>query len=418
MRIGKLVFDEKQRAKTNSLILGTIGYGKSRFLEFEQRQNIQKQIPFCSIDYHGAMYRNLISWFAANGYYRNINLLDLSQGSFVTGVDFFRRIEGVDTGVQVSGMVDAVMSAWGDKNSNTYPVIFRILTILFTVMIERGIPLPDTLSLLTNRNALTAQVNQLSNSLIRTVWTDLEKLPPSEWGRYVAPTVNRLFRLVQSKSIQRFMSLGKAEGTREFEGHTFVNLASSDQLDADAARTFGALYLNHLYMSSKRRRGKFGNDPSPYYCYVDEWWLVASPDYGRILAECRKFGLLLTLANQDLSQIKDTFGDSFKESILTLCQRQVCFGGLNDNDAGRLAREWGIQPQVIKNLQDRECLIKLPRQPVALIQVPQVDEPYLLDEKIKRYEQKIAERTGALPVAEVDRLLNRPQNEEDLDPNE
>lgn len=211
------------------------------------------------------------------------------------------------------------------------------------------------------------------------------------------------------------MSLGKSEA-REFEGHTFINLASSDQLDADAARTFGALYLNHLYMSSKRRRGKLGNDPSPYYCYVDEWWLVPSPDYGRILAECRKFGLLLILANQDLSQIKEAFGESFKESILTLCQRQVCFGGLNDNDAGRLAREWGIQAQVIKDLKERECLIKLPRQPVTTVQVPQVDEPYISDQKIRRYEERIAERTGALPVEEVDMLLDRPQNEEKLRP--
>src|SRR5262249_38170132 len=133
---------------------------------------------------------------------------------------------------------------------------------------------------------------------------------------------------------------GDLEG--DFGDTILVNLATSDTLDADAAKTAAALLLNSFYQSAKRRRTDRGADPAAYYLYIDEWWLVPTPDVGRILAETRKFGLLLVLANQDLSQVTANFGANFAHSLLTLCQIQCCFGGINQADAARLGREWQV----------------------------------------------------------------------------
>ena len=111
-----------------------------------------------------------------------------------------------------------------------------------------------------------------------------------------------------------------------FEDTIFINVGG---IDHDAAKTFVALLINHLYQSAKRRKGRGGKDPAPYYVYVDEWVQTPTPDFARYLP-MRKFGLLLCLANQDLTQVKDAFGAGFAQSLLTLCQIHYSFGGINE----------------------------------------------------------------------------------------
>lgn len=408
MKIGDIELEDDIRSQTNTLVLGSIGYGKSRFVEYLIRQDLRARQPFCLISMHSALYHAVNAWCAFNDYDdRRIILVDPSEGAFAKGFNPFRRRQGLQTSVQTSGMVEAVLSVWGNENPNTTPVMFKLMKVLFTVVVELGIPLHEAFELFTRRDAFTDKVDQLQDDIIRALWNDLAKMSPAEWTRHVTPTLNRIFRIVQSDTIRRFMCVQK-EGYNldlTFEDTILVNLGTSGNLDADSAKTFAALLLNDLYQSAKRRKGRDGKDPAPYYVYVDEWWLVPSPDFHRILAETRKFGLLLALANQDLSQIKSSFSSGFGETILTLCQQQFCFGGINVNDASRLAREWGITTEQLQHLLPRQCFAKLPRQPARIIDVPEVREPFMDEERLASFERRIAKRTGGLPLGEVDRIL-------------
>lgn len=340
-------------------------------------------------------------------------ILDPSQGNFAKGFAPFRKRAGLDVGTQSSAMVEAVLRVWGLQNPDAYPVIYKLTKIFFTVVIEKGIPLHKALKLFVNRKAFGGIVAELSDPLIQALWAELENLTQSEWSKQVTPTVNKLFRIIQSKAVQRLLCIDKEGYNIDliFQDIILVNLATSANLDADAARTIAALLLNDLYQSAKRRQRVGGKDPAPYYVYIDEWWLIPTPDVGRILAETRKFGLLLTLANQDLSQIKSTFGAEFAQTILTLCQVQCCFGGLNHTDASRLSKEWGVTEEFVRGLRERQCLVKLPRQPATLISVPDVKDPYLRPEVLARFEEQISQATGAIPVAEADELLKEDGSE-------
>jgi type IV secretory system conjugative DNA transfer VirD4/TraG family protein len=412
MNLGHITLEEAMRAQCNTLVLGSIGFGKSKFLEYLMRQDLAARQPFCLIDLHGTLFEKVRAWCAFNAYDdRRIIVVDPSSGTSLKGFNPFRRKQGLDIGVQSSAMVEAVLRVWGLENPDSYPVIYKLTKVLFTLMIEKDVALHEGFRLFADRAAFSNLVSQLSDPLIKALWSDLSNLSQSEWSRAVTPTVNKLFRIVQSKTIQRFMCLTGDDYNLElnFRDTILVNLATSGSLDSDAAKTFAALLLNDLYQSAKRRKASVGRDPRPYYVYVDEWWLVPTPDVARILAETRKFGLLLVLANQDLSQISVTFGAGFAHSILTLCQVQCCFGGINHTDASRLSKEWGMAPSVVQSLAQRECLLKLPRRPVSLIAVPDVKEPFLVDEKVEQFGQRIAERTGALTPEQVDVMLAKPQ---------
>src|SRR5205085_4217165 len=129
--------------------------------------------------------------------------------------------------------------------------------------------------------------------------------------------------------------------------------------------------------------------------------------------ECRKYGLLLTLANQDLSQIRHKFGPSMADTILTLCQIHLCFGGINDVDAERLAREWGIDKSIIRYMDERKCVLKLPRQVARVFDFPEIHQPFLQEGKLADYDRRIAAANDAITVDLVDRYLAK-QHKEDI----
>lgn len=397
MKLGQIEIDEKTRTASNVVMFGAPGFGKSTLQEGIVREDLFARQPCMVVDFHGdhprSLYRKLVRWCAFNAYYdRKIHLIDLSQDKYVVGCNTFRAQEGLDVSEQTSGMTDAVMSVWGDANANSYPVMFKFLKILFTVLIVKGISLVDGFHLLTDKAKMTTAVESLSDPIIASLWRDLVKIPPSEWTRQTSPTINRIFRIVQSNILRQFMCQMSGNLELTFEDTIFINMGG---IDHDAAKTFVALLINYLYQSAKRRKGRGGKDPAPYYVYVDEWVLAPTPDFGRILAECRKFGLLLCLANQDLTQVKDAFGGGFAQSLLTLCQIHYCFGGINDVDVSRLIREWKVDPEEVAGLQERECILKLPRQAGKVVTVPNVREPFVSHARVAEYERLIHEQFTA-----------------------
>jgi hypothetical protein len=418
MDVGYIDIDQKVLAQNNILILGPPGAGKSFTQEDLMRQMLAQRQPFCFIDMQGPAYKRLVNWCAYKNYTsRNLALLDPSEGKYVKTVKFFRHIPGVDTATQSSNMVNPVLSIWGDQNANSYPVMFKILKILFTVVVEKQIPLTKAFCLLADKDALTEVVDALPDPYIKAVWEDLRKLPHFEWSRQVTPTMNRLFRIVQSKAIQRFLCADLETPPLDitFEETILVNLGVSGNLDPDAAKMFAVLLINNFYQLAKQRRGKDGKPPKPYYIYVDEW-LVPTPDFARILAECRQWGLLMCLANQDLSQIKTVFGPGFADTILTLCQLQFCFGGINDVDATRLAREWGVEASEIRQLEDMRCMGKLPRKRATSTLLKELHQPFVRQEVIDQFEQVIARNTQAVPIQEADKALPKADDETNTEP--
>jgi hypothetical protein len=69
MELGHITLDEKTRSQSNSLVLGSIGFGKSKFLEYLMRQDLKVRQPFCLIDLHGTLFEKVKRWCAFNAYY-------------------------------------------------------------------------------------------------------------------------------------------------------------------------------------------------------------------------------------------------------------------------------------------------------------------------------------------------------------
>jgi hypothetical protein len=343
--------DESLRRRSHMLILGSTGFGKSKFLEWLIRGDILKRQGLCLLDIHGELYRNVKHWLSYNYFLtRDVILLDPSKGEYIKGFNPFRPRPGVQIDVQVDGMVQALLRVWGAKNTRETPTLDRVLRLVFTAMVVKRIPLHE-ISQLINFEELQVRedvIGSFSEGVVRDAWGDLQTLKSrGDWRSEVLSTQNRLFDLAQSKTLQRFMGVMDETSNLDLlevmnQGKILlVNLQKSTELTRGNGEAFAALMLNEFFETSMmfRHRDKLGHDPRPFYIYLDEWKNIVTPDIETILAEARKFGLLLTLANQDLSQISETFSDNFVNTLLSLCQIKACFGGLNREDAIRLVKE-------------------------------------------------------------------------------
>jgi hypothetical protein len=262
-------------------VLGSSGSGKSRFLEWMIRGDLKNRQPFCLVDPHGELYDAVVAHCARNVLDREIVLLNLSEPDSVVSFNPFRKSPNADISVQVERRVTATMHAWGVENADETPTLSRTLRLIYTIMIEQGLGLPQTEHLL-NFSAKDVRgflIERLQTPFIRREWMELHDLKPKDWRDEILSAKNRLFKLLTSDALKRFMGLsGVSIDLQDIMDRgqvLLVNLKQSKHLSHEAARTFGALLVNEFFEAASQRQSRRpGRDPDPYYLYLDEFQKV------------------------------------------------------------------------------------------------------------------------------------------------
>jgi hypothetical protein len=126
-------------------------------------------------------------------------------------------------------------------------------------------------------------------------------------------------------------------------------------MSRSAASFVGALIQERIRkaMYSRPRPSSDNPDYQPYYLYVDEFQAFATSGFEELLAESRKFGLGLVLANQNLGQLtafsrfSGTYSTALFDAVLGNIANIVAFG-VSSRDEETLARELGVPRENIR----------------------------------------------------------------------
>src|SRR5205809_2180100 len=263
--------------KTHMHVIGSSGSGKSKFLEWMIRGDLRNGQGFCLIDPHGTLYNDVLSYCAHRVIKREVIPLNLSSPDSIIGFNPFHKASAGDVSVQVDRRISATMHAWNVATTDQTPTLERILRLVYTSMLEQDLGLPQVQHLIDfNAKKIRAHIiRTLENPLIQKEWREIQELRAADWRAEILSTKNRLFRLLSSPTLARFMGL--PERTLDLrqimdEGKVLlVNLAPSDQLSSENARVFGSLLVNEFFENALRRRGFSDADPKPYYLYIDEF---------------------------------------------------------------------------------------------------------------------------------------------------
>jgi hypothetical protein len=348
---GKPLFiTPEMRQSTHTHVIGGSGKGKSKFLEWMIRKNIDEGEGFCLLDWHGTLYQDVLQYCAqlrvGVGYdFRSLILVNPSQPDYITGFNPFMN-QGQDVATQVSRRIDATIRPWGITDTNLMPTFERVCRLLYTFAVEQRETLPNAAQLLHfERPELREYAARVvTDPYIRQQWQQLQQIKTyRDWKEFVLSTENRLSRFLASKTIKRFMGMNSRNldliDAMDKGKIVLVNLGTSGFLDRESARVFASLLLNEFFESAMMRatQATHGTKPKSFSLYLDEFQEYITDDISSMLDQVRKGGLHMILAHQHLGHLADN--PQLRKSIFTNARIRAVFGGLDYEDSCIIANE-------------------------------------------------------------------------------
>ncbi len=274
----------EMRKSTHMHVIGGSGKGKSKFLEWLIRQDINEGHGFCLIDWHGPLYQDVLNYCAqldvgTSGDWRKLILINPSKPDFITGYNPFMN-PGEDITVQINNRVEATIKPWGMANTDQTPLLRRILAILYYVAVQAGEPLPSASRVLRLNKAELREyaIKIAGDPFYREELEWLNNQNPRDWDSKVLSSENRIGKFLGSKGVRRFLGM-KTNNIDLSEAMDqgkiiLVNLGSSGSLDREAAKVFASLLLNEFFETTMARAneyGKRGEKPPTFTLYLDEF---------------------------------------------------------------------------------------------------------------------------------------------------
>jgi type IV secretory pathway TraG/TraD family ATPase VirD4 len=121
---------------------------------------------------------------------------------------------------------------------------------------------------------------------------------------------------------------------------------SKSRLGSDTSEAFGRFIIALVQSAILKRVSQQKGERVPVHMFIDEFQNYVSASMKEVLAESRKYGLHLTLAQQYVGQEMDT---AFKDAILT--NTQIKMTGLGSNKTvAPIAKEMGLDESEILRL--------------------------------------------------------------------
>lgn len=343
----KLFLDPAERA-TGMHVIGSPGSGKSKFLEWLIRQDIDAGHGVGLIDPHGSLYRDVLAYCALRRPRRPVYCLNLSAPDLVFGFNPFRRQPHAPVSTQARRNLTAALKAWKlEEKQDIVVQLNRWATNVFTILIEKGLSVPE-IELLIEDDQGDRRAFLTSASSVQKDWDKRARELKDQRGRSqddpLSSTHNRLSALYRDVGIRRFMGITDPLLNLDLEklmdegGIVLVNLQPSDYLAEMSGRMFGTMLMTEFFAAARRRNAGPDGNPRPFYLYADEAQEYLTSDIARIFAQGRKMGLSLILAHQYLDQVAEE-DVRILSALHNACKTKAVFGIGGDADAKALVHE-------------------------------------------------------------------------------
>jgi hypothetical protein len=141
---------------------------------------------------------------------------------------------------------------------------------------------------------------------------------------------------------------------------------SKGRLGSDTSEAFGRFIIALVQSAILKRASQQKGERVPVHMFIDEFQNYVSESMKEVLAESRKYGLHLTLAQQYVGQEMDT---AFKDAILT--NTQIKMTGLGSNKTvSPIAKEMGLDESEILRLGVGSFFVKVGNRPTYRMYAP------------------------------------------------
>ncbi len=336
-RNGNRLFGIRQADRLSHIyIIGKTGVGKSTLIETLARQDLEAGRGFALIDPHGDLVERIAQDAVAEEPGR-VSYLNAPDGAQPFGYNPLRRVRQDKIPLAASGMLETLRKLWPDAWGVRMEHILR--NSLYALLERDDAILPDILRLYTDDDFRAAVAAAVRNDVVRRFWQEeFEQYPKRLRAEAVAPIQNKLGALLSDPTLYRI--LVEPQKRLRFrsmmdEGNVLLVNMAKGRLGEDSAHILGGLLVSTLALAAFSRAETPPERRRPFFLYIDEFHNFTTLMLANMMAELRKYGVGLTLANQHLHQLEPDIRSAVLGNAGTLVAFRV-----GAEDAPLLAKEF------------------------------------------------------------------------------
>lgn len=301
----------EQRQK-HTYIIGKTGTGKTTLLKSSIYQDMLNGKGLAVLDPHGDMFRELLSIVPENRR-KDVVVFDPSDRDFPVGLNI------LDPGIDFESEDDkhewitsAVLSIFKKLSDEAQwgPRMEHILRNTTLTALQTPKPSLYTLQrLLTDKKYQKEVAKTLKDPVLKQFWDKEFKMMGSmQMSAATAPLTHRLGHFITSKMSRHILlqekSTVRIADIMNESKILLVNLSKGD-IGEDQSEFFGTILTALIWMAAYQRTKIPEKKRKDFFVYVDEFQNFATPQFGAITSEGRKFHVSLIVSHQNIAQMED-----------------------------------------------------------------------------------------------------------------
>jgi DNA helicase HerA-like ATPase len=391
-----------QRLK-HTYLVGASGTGKSTLLLNMILQDIERGAGVAVLDPHGDLVEDVLARMPVERA-SDVVLFDPSDTEWPLGFNVLSAQSDLDKTLLSSDLVAVFRgfsTSWGDQMN-------AVLGNAILAFLEhpKGGTLLDLRRFLVDERFRQRILSDVRDNEVVYFWG---KEFPLLKGNPQAPLLTRLDAFLRPKSL-RYMAAqdGKRLDFRRLMDSRKIFLAKLSQGAIGDENSFllGSLLTAKIGQAANSRQEQAKEARVPFFVYIDEFQNYITPSLAQLLSGVRKYGVGLTLAHQDLRQIKSRSED-VASAVLGNTYTRVVFR-VGDHDAKTLSDGLShFEAKDLQNLGIGQAIARVERSDfdfnLETVQAAAVDEEEAAERRV--YVAEESRQQYCTPREEVEALL-------------
>ena len=316
--------------------IGKTGMGKSTLLQKMALADITKGKGCGIIDPHGDVAKYLLERIPAERK-KDLVYINPADGENVMAYNPLHAVHPNYHSLVASGLISTFKKIWADSWGPRLEYILRFS--LLTLLQYPYATLLDIQPLLTDQQFREKVLEYVKDDYIFDFWRkEFGKYSPAFRNEVTAPILNKMGVFVSSEPLRKM--LGQQSSSFRMsqvldEQKILIANLSKGEIGEDASTIIGSILVTAIQLSALYRAKQPKEKRVPFYLYVDEAHSFLSLSFADILAEARKYGLSIFIANQYIEQLHEDIRTAIFGNVGTL----ICFR-VGANDAEYLEKEF------------------------------------------------------------------------------
>jgi hypothetical protein len=341
----------------HTYVIGASGTGKSTLLLSMAMQDIEAGNGFAVLDPHGDLIEDILTRIPERRV-GDVVVFDPADEAYPVGFNILSAHSELERTLLSSDLV-AVFKRLSTSFGDQMVAVLGNAILAFLESTEGG-TLLDLRRFLIDKSFRARFLETVRDQQVVSYWQEeftlLKGLPH-------APILTRLNTFLRSKLIRHMVAQKQDRlDMRGIMDGKKILLAKLSQggIGEENSHLLGSLIVAKIAQAAMSRQDEAAADRVPFFLYIDEFHHFITPSLAAILSGARKYGLGLTLAHQEMRQLKSR-SEEVASAVLSNAYTRIVFR-VGDQDAKTLADGFSFfEAKDLQNLGIGEAVARIER---------------------------------------------------------